>query len=102
MKIMFKITAQMLRRNHFRLKFLCPFFFCLYTFLGTAAFAVSPVQKKVFVYSINEEITPIVLRTFSRAMVQAENEHADYFILELNTYGGLLDVADSMRTKILN
>lgn len=105
MKIMFKITVQMLRRTCLSIQFLCTPLFCLYIFLGTSSYAntsVSPLPKRVFVYSINEEITPIVLRTFSRAMLQAENLHADYFILELNTYGGLLDVADSLRTKILN
>lgn len=56
----------------------------------------------VFTFSIKEEIAPPVWHTTRKAMEQAQNEHADIILIKMNTYGGMLDAADSIRTKILH
>jgi len=51
---------------------------------------------------MNEEIAQPVWHNFQKAMRTAKDRHADYFIIELNTYGGAVDMADSIRTSILH
>lgn len=59
-------------------------------------------KKKVFVFDIKEMIAPPVWRMTQKAMKDAEAQKADLILIHMNTYGGLVDMADSMRTKILN
>jgi len=59
-------------------------------------------KKRVFFFEIRDEIGPPSWRKTQNAIAQAIEEDADLIILTLNTYGGLVDAADSMRTKILN
>ncbi len=47
-------------------------------------------------------IAPPVWRTTKLAIENAEEEQADLILIHMNTYGGMLDAADSIRTKILN
>lgn len=55
----------------------------------------------VYIYEISEEIGPAAWRKTKRAFEEARNMKADYVLLELNTYGGMVDMADSIRTMIL-
>lgn len=57
--------------------------------------------KKILQFDIMEEITPSASRTVTKAFDEANRIHADLILIHLNTYGGLLDAADSIRTKIL-
>jgi len=66
------------------------------------ALAASSSDSLVYTISIREEITPGMARKFSKAMQEAEQLNAQKIILHINTYGGLLDAADSIRTEILN
>lgn len=56
----------------------------------------------VYVFDIKEMIAPPVWRTTKMAIENAEKENADLIIIHMNTYGGMLDAADSIRTKILD
>ncbi|GMT44824.1 MAG: hypothetical protein IEMM0006_0656 [bacterium] len=56
----------------------------------------------VFTFNIKEKIDSPVWHTTRKAMEQAEKEHADIILIQMNTYGGMLDAADSIRTKILH
>ncbi len=60
-------------------------------------------QEKTIVYqfSIDQEIMPAAWRTVQKAFKEANEKKADYILLILNTYGGQLDIADSIRTKFL-
>ncbi len=60
------------------------------------------VKKIVYQFDINEEIGPAIWRKMQKAMNEAQTEQADVFLLHINTYGGALIAADSMRTAILN
>ncbi len=65
---------------------------------------VSVFAKEPLVYRFNfqSEVDRGVARMFSKAMKQAQDEKADLFLIHLNTYGGMLDAADSIRNSIIN
>jgi len=62
------------------------------------------IEKTTLVYKfdIKEEIAPPVVRTTQRAFKEAKEAGADIVLIHMNTYGGLVDAADSIRTKIIN
>ncbi|MEJ2594853.1 MAG: hypothetical protein P8100_06935 [bacterium] len=57
---------------------------------------------QVYVFDIKEMIAPPVWRTTKQALETATREDFDLIIIHMNTYGGMLDAADSIRTKILD
>lgn len=59
-------------------------------------------KKSVYLYKIQEEIGPSAWRNTQKAVAAAEAMHADYLLIHMNTYGGLVDAADSIRTRLLN
>lgn len=59
-------------------------------------------EKTVYVFDVKEEIGPPVWRKMQKAFTQAEDMKADLILLHMNTYGGMVIHADSMRTKILH
>lgn len=59
-------------------------------------------QRKILTYEIFDEINSTSWLYTQGAFRQAEAENADCVILHLNTYGGEVVYADSIRTKILN
>ena len=63
-----------------------------------------PNDKKTLIYKIGilEEIMPSAWRFVQQGFDEANELNADIVLIHLNTYGGLVDVADSIRTKILN
>lgn len=60
--------------------------------------------KKTLVYKfdIKKEIGPAMWRLTKKAMNEADSLKADYILIHMNTYGGLVNDADSIRTRILN
>lgn len=59
-------------------------------------------KKSVYLYKIQEEIGPSAWRNTQKAVKAAEEMDADYLFIHMNTYGGLVDAADSIRTRLLN
>ncbi len=57
---------------------------------------------KILVYEIREEIAKPALRSSQFAFEEAQEKDVDYIILHINTYGGRVDIADSIRTRIIN
>ncbi|WP_134090893.1 nodulation protein NfeD [Olivibacter sp. XZL3] len=55
----------------------------------------------VYQYHLNDEIGPAAWRKTERAFAEAQEKGASYILIEINTYGGMLNYADSIRTKIL-
>jgi membrane-bound serine protease (ClpP class) len=66
--------------------------------------AISHAQstQKVYQVSIKEDIGPNAWRTLQRAYKEASASNASLFFVELNTFGGQVNFADSMRTCLLN
>ncbi|MBP6513452.1 MAG: S49 family peptidase, partial [Bacteroidia bacterium] len=59
-------------------------------------------QSIVYQIDIKEEISPGIARQVSKALTEAKAQQADLVMVRMNTYGGLLDAADSIRTLFLN
>jgi membrane-bound serine protease (ClpP class) len=57
---------------------------------------------KIYQVDIRDEISNGMARQFTRAINEAMAQKADLVIIHMNTYGGLLDAADSIRTRLLN
>ncbi len=58
--------------------------------------------KLVYKIDVREEIGPGIARKMGAALNEALFLKADLVILHMNTYGGLLDAADSIRTRLIN
>lgn len=58
-------------------------------------------EKIIYEINVNREIDNISRLHLSKGLKEAEALNAQAVLLHLNTYGGLLDAADSMRTAIL-
>jgi membrane-bound serine protease (ClpP class) len=56
----------------------------------------------VYVFDIRKEIAKPVWRITQEAFDEALSLHADYILIHMNTYGGMVNIADSIRTKLLN
>lgn len=54
-----------------------------------------------YVIKLHKQIDASSARMFTDALKQAEQAHADWCILDLNTYGGAVDAADSIRSAIM-
>lgn len=66
-----------------------------------AAFAQEASKKLVYKLDIKKEITPATRRQVSQAFAAADSLGADVFLIHMNTYGGTVVDADSIRTRIL-
>lgn len=74
-------------------------------FASTMLFADTIAGKqpiKVYRFKIDEMIAPPIWRTTKLAIENADKHNADLILIHMNTYGGMLDAADSIRTKILD
>jgi len=56
---------------------------------------------RIYSFDIKEEIAPPVFRTTQLAMKSAKDTAADLILIHMNTYGGMLESADSIRTILL-
>lgn len=64
--------------------------------------AQDSTKKTVYHFKIMQEIGPAAWRQTQKAFEEAEKLNASFILLHMNTYGGLVDAADSIRTKIIN
>jgi membrane-bound serine protease (ClpP class) len=61
----------------------------------------NPIQKKIFVMEIKADIDPRMNRYVDLALAQATAEDVDIVIIEMDTYGGAVNDANDIRTRIL-
>ncbi len=74
----------------------------LIIFLASVGLLKAQEKKKlVYVLNINQEITKATWRQTLQAFNDADSMHADIILIHMNTYGGTVLDADSIRTKIL-
>ncbi len=76
--------------------------FCFISISKVAAQDSTKSKTIILKYDIKKEIGPAVWRQTMQAFELAAKVKADYVLIHMNTYGGLVDAADSIRTKILN
>ncbi|HIZ86044.1 MAG TPA: nodulation protein NfeD [Candidatus Coprenecus stercoravium] len=68
-----------------------------------SAFSANAEERDtVYVIDIMQDIDKSSLRRLTMGLRDAEACGADYIVLHLDTYGGAVDAADSMRTAILH
>lgn len=70
-------------------------------FFSGAKHSFATDSSTVFIFDISEEIAEPVWHNLKIAQEQARAVHASVFIINLNTYGGGVEMADSIRTSIL-
>ncbi len=76
------------------------FFFILFL-ISSSLLLAQEKQKKVFTFTIDQDIDPGMNRRVKLAMEQAEALKVDIILIELDTYGGAVTDADEIRTRIL-
>src|SRR5690606_23192498 len=79
-------------------KFTKSFFAFLFTFCVMLS---SALAQKIYKVDIKEDIGPNAWRTVNLAHQKATEVRAEMFLIELNTFGGAVNFADSIRTKLL-
>ena len=71
--------------------------------LSFSVFSAEAAEKDtVYVIEIRQNIDNSSMRKLSLGLEDAQAKGADYIILHLDTYGGAVDAADSMRKAILH
>ncbi|MBE8720966.1 NfeD family protein [Sphingobacterium pedocola] len=58
--------------------------------------------QKIYKTDLKEDVGPNSWRVIKNSYKQARLEKADYFLIEMNTFGGAVNFADSIRTLLLN
>lgn len=88
-------------------------FICSFVLLQTSLFSIndsiidiqSPEKartiQKVYTFEIHDDIAPPAERRTKKAMKDAKENDIDLIILHLNTFGGMLNSADNIRTMLL-
>ncbi|MEN9445199.1 MAG: hypothetical protein RIS47_2090 [Bacteroidota bacterium] len=76
----------------------------LFVFVMSGLLGGLRAQDSILVYKfdIKEMIAPSAWRTTMKNIDRAVSMKADFILIHMNTYGGLVDAADSIRTKLLN
>ncbi len=59
-------------------------------------------RHTVYVIAIQDMVSPASDRRLQKGLESAQEQDADAVILDLNTYGGMVESADSMRQRLLN
>lgn len=76
------------------------YFFVL--FLLSISFGSVAQEFNVYSFSLNEEIGPSAWRTTKKALDEANSKKVDLIFIKMNTYGGMVNFADSIRTALLH
>ena len=91
------------------MKYICilsTLLFLLFIHFGLTAQGIhqnnSSKKQIVIQFDLLQEIGPSAWRQTKKVFESAQNNKADIILIHMNTYGGAVDAADSIRTKILN
>ncbi|MGO1245385.1 MAG: NfeD family protein [Sphingobacterium sp.] len=80
-------------------KYIKPVFAFLFAMLFAHAFVSGQIVYKV---DLKEEIGPNAWRTINQAYTKALENKSNIFLIELNTFGGAVNFADSIRSRLLD
>ena len=58
-------------------------------------------KTQVYYFELHQDIMPSAVRIVDRAIREAKEMNADYIIMSLDSYGGLLDAGDTIHVKLL-
>ncbi len=76
--------------------------FMLFITLLFSSWAFGQEGSKVYLFDMKEEIGPSAWRLTRKAFQNADEAKASVVFIRMNTFGGMVDYADSIRTRILN
>lgn len=65
-------------------------------------FGAEGEKTVVYKVDIKDEIGPEIWRLVQKSFAEGRKAGADYYIIDMNTYGGMVIYADSLRSLILN
>lgn len=74
----------------------------LLTFILFSPICLLSQSAKVYVFDLQDEIGPPSWRQTKKAFDQASQMEASTVIIRMNTFGGMVEYADSIRSAILN
>lgn len=77
-------------------------FIASFTVTATKAQSGPDTTTLVYKVKIDKMIAAPLWRSVKKSFVEADTLNADFILIHMNTYGGQVDIADSMRTLILN
>lgn len=77
-------------------------FLSLILLLGQFCLFAQEQATEIVYVKLQENIAPSATRLVKKALTTAETKNADYVLLELDTYGGLLLDGDSIRKNIID
>lgn len=69
--------------------------------VARSARGTPPSRPLIYTFPIREPIMPSVERLTAKCLAEAREMGADAVLIQMNTYGGLVDAADSVRTALL-
>jgi membrane-bound serine protease (ClpP class) len=75
---------------------------CLTTSIPLLADTIPEGKTLVYQVEMRRDVGPALWRQTQKSFAEARELGADYILIHMNTYGGLVQAADSIRTKILN
>ncbi len=87
------------------IRYICHKLTILIILLSAAALSAQDVPESkslVYKFDMKSEVGPALWRWTQKSFDEAEELGADLILIHMNTYGGLVDAADSIRTRILN
>lgn len=73
----------------------------LLTFVSGHIYSQESSKAKIFLIEIKQDIDKSSMRKVNMGIKDAVEKGSDYLILDINTYGGAVDAADSMRTAVI-
>lgn len=76
-------------------------FLCIISILVSLSATIAAQTNKAFVIPIETEIDHSAFHHFRQGLKEAKNFGSDLIIIKLNTYGGAIDSADSIRIAIM-
>jgi membrane-bound serine protease (ClpP class) len=74
----------------------------LFACLSFSSFGQEKKKPLVYVFDMKEEVAPPLWRKFDKALDDAIAKKADLFLINMNTYGGMVVTADSISYRLIN
>ncbi|WP_262245599.1 NfeD family protein [Parapedobacter soli] len=65
-------------------------------------FAFTAQGQHIYRFDLKEDIGPSAWRLVKNAYAKAEGDKVDLMLIEMNTFGGMVNFADSIRSRILD
>jgi membrane-bound serine protease (ClpP class) len=103
LKTVFSVKALSMKRTEFLFKTIAAVAIILLAdCLVLSADTIPENKTLVYKFDMRSEVGPALWRQTQQSFGEAEELGADYVLIHMNTYGGLVQAADSIRTRILN